>query len=88
MPSREPEAPQPLPAPKNPKPVVEEKPKPKKKAPAPARPKAYQVQEGDTLSSIAQKLYGDPNRWRDIYKANQDEIERGAIAPGQILTIP
>jgi hypothetical protein len=30
----------------------------------------YRVVEGDTLISIANKYYGDPTKWKDIYLAN------------------
>jgi nucleoid-associated protein YgaU len=30
----------------------------------------YLVQPGDTLGNIAQRLYGDFNRWIDLYTAN------------------
>ncbi len=65
---------------------------PKKKEPAvkkeEARPKSYTVLPGDTLNSIAEKIYGDSKRWKEIYNANKDKVERGAVNPGQILTIP
>jgi hypothetical protein len=31
----------------------------------------YRVIEGDTLVSIANKFYGNPTKWEDIYKANR-----------------
>lgn len=54
----------------------------------PARPKTYTVQPGDTLSSIAEKIYGNSKRWKEIYTANKDKVERGSVAPGQVLAIP
>ena len=54
----------------------------------PERPKTYTVLQGDTLKSIAQKIYGDPGRWKEIYNANKDKVERGSVAPDQVLTIP
>jgi len=49
----------------------------------------YVVQSGDTLRSIAQKVWGDPSRWIEIYKANEDRILRGGdVTQGQILVIP
>jgi len=50
--------------------------------------KTYTVQPGDTLNSIAQTVYGDQKRWKDIYNANKDKIERGTVNAGQVLTIP
>ncbi|MCU0568851.1 MAG: LysM peptidoglycan-binding domain-containing protein [Oculatellaceae cyanobacterium Prado106] len=34
----------------------------------------YTVQVGDTLSSIAQRFYGNKERWHDIYEANRSVI--------------
>ncbi|MEV0196939.1 hypothetical protein [Nonomuraea sp. NPDC050691] len=43
-----------------------------------------------SLYDIAQKVYGDPERWREIYAANRDLIgpDPGKLKPGQILRIP
>ena len=47
------------------------------------------VKKGDSLSKIAKKVYGDANRWREIYKANKDKIEKPSlIYPKQKLRIP
>lgn len=49
----------------------------------------YTVVPGDTLSEIAQKLYGDLNEWPRIFQANQDQIANpNVIQPGQVLRIP
>jgi len=49
----------------------------------------YVVQKGDTLESIARKVYNDSSKWVDIYKANQKNIGReGEVQEGQILIIP
>lgn len=49
----------------------------------------YEVQPGDTLKSVARKLFGNSERWYDLYYANQDRIGPGGfIAPGQLLVIP
>lgn len=55
----------------------------------PARPQggAYVVQRGDTLSAIAQRAFGDPNRWREIAAANGIDDPR-RLMPGQRLVIP
>jgi len=50
--------------------------------------RTHTVKEGETLPIIAQKYYGDPSRWIDIYKANKDKIPRGKVEPGQELVIP
>jgi len=47
------------------------------------------VQAGDTLSSIATRIYGDPNQYLKIYDANRSVIkDPNALAPGMILVIP
>ena len=49
----------------------------------------YVVKSGDTLSKIAKELYGDANRWREIFEANKDQIENpNLIRPGWELLIP
>ncbi len=50
----------------------------------------YTVQEGDTLSSIAEQFYGDANEWQKIYDANRDVIgdDPDQIAVGIQLAIP
>ena len=49
----------------------------------------YEVRAGDTLRSIAGKLYGDEERWSDLYKENQDRLQRGGDpVPGQRLVVP
>ena len=62
-------------------------------APQPAGPigsgATYVVVNGDSLSKIAQREYGDANRWRAIYEANKDVIkDPDLIYPGQELKIP
>ena len=50
---------------------------------------AYSVAPGDSLSKIAQKIYGDADKWRRIFEANTDQIKNpDLIHPGQILKIP
>ena len=47
------------------------------------------VQSGDTLSSIAQEFYGDPERFRTIFQANRNVLEDpDEILPGQELRSP
>ncbi|QLY32487.1 LysM peptidoglycan-binding domain-containing protein [Nocardia huaxiensis] len=56
---------------------------------APAAPAAqtYTVEPGDTLWAIAERFYGDGNRYQEI--ANASGIDNpDAIQPGQVLTIP
>jgi nucleoid-associated protein YgaU len=60
------------------------------KAPVQAAfPKTVTVQPGDSLSTIAKRVYGDMNKWRLIYKANQDQLkDPNALLVGMKLTIP
>lgn len=51
-------------------------------ASAPASPdiavpqtKLYQVQTGDTLSSIAGRFYGSKDRWRELFELNRDRLD-------------
>jgi nucleoid-associated protein YgaU len=49
----------------------------------------YVVVNGDSLSKIAKREYGDANKWRTIYEANKDVItDPDLIYPGQELKIP
>jgi LysM repeat protein len=49
----------------------------------------YTVRPGDTLSSIAQRFYGNSGDWRLLYQANKSEIPNpNVIYPGQVLNIP
>lgn len=60
-------------------------------APAPASPAAqtYTVVSGDTLSTIASKVYNDRQAWRKIYEANRGVLGGSeSVRPGQVLVIP
>jgi nucleoid-associated protein YgaU len=50
----------------------------------------YVVKPGDTLRSIAQAQYGDPEQWPKIYDANKDVIggDPDALKAGTTLQIP
>jgi hypothetical protein len=51
--------------------------------------KAYVVVEGDSLSKIARREYGDASKWPTIYEANKEVItDPDLIFPGQELQIP
>ena len=51
--------------------------------------KTYTVQPGDTLAKIAQTVYGDSARWKEIFEANRDQIPNpDLIQVGQELIIP
>jgi nucleoid-associated protein YgaU len=50
---------------------------------------SYTVEKGDSLSKIAQKVYGKASLWKKIYEANQDHIkDPDLIYPGQVLRLP
>lgn len=51
--------------------------------------RSYVVVSGDSLSKIAQRVYGDAQEWRKIYDANRDTIQNpDLIHPGQTLRLP
>jgi nucleoid-associated protein YgaU len=51
--------------------------------------RTYTVVAGDSLSKISKKIYGDANRWKEIFQANKDKIKNpDLIYPGQVLKIP
>jgi nucleoid-associated protein YgaU len=84
-----PEAAAPEPAPEV-APAVAEEPAP---APAPPPPppepaaRTYTVASGDTLFAIAERFYGDGNRYQQIADASGIS-NPDLIYPGQVLTIP
>lgn len=52
-------------------------------------PETVTVQSGDSLSIIAQRVYGDPGKWTLIYDANRDVLESpDLLLVGMELTIP
>ncbi len=56
---------------------------------ASARPRVYTVQLGDTLSKIAQKMYGDGMKSERIFQANRGKLKsENALRAGQTLIIP
>jgi LysM repeat protein len=49
----------------------------------------YTVQAGDTLSTIAQKFYGNPARWTWLFDANRPVIKNpDVILAGEVLSVP
>ena len=49
----------------------------------------YTVRRGDTLSSIAQRYYGDAADWSGLYQANRSVVQNpDVIYPGQVLDVP
>jgi nucleoid-associated protein YgaU len=58
--------------------------------PAPPGTRSYTIHAGDTLSSIAQRFYGNPDLWRTLYDANRAAIgpNPDRLSAGETLTIP
>jgi tetratricopeptide (TPR) repeat protein len=55
----------------------------------PAKMRHYTVAKGDTLSSISQKVYGTPGRWKDIFTANRQTLPSPSqLTIGQVLNVP
>ena len=48
----------------------------------------YTVEKGDTLWSIAERVYGNGKRWRDIAEANGIEEPSADLKKGQVLVLP
>lgn len=52
----------------------------------------YELQEGDTLESIAEKQLGDAARWEEIYELNREMFDAlgndGTIAAGTKIKLP
>lgn len=49
----------------------------------------YEVRKGDSLSVIAEYVYGDRTLWPRIRDANPDKVKNGdRVKPGDILIIP
>ncbi len=60
-------------------------------APAPEAPaeRTYTVESGDSLSAIAERMYGSAAEWPKIFEANRDQLDNpDLIQPGQTLRIP
>ena len=70
-------------------PIIIQQPPGASAAPAPAQARTYTVEGGDTLSRISVRVYGDPNKWKQIFEANRDQLASpNALRPGQVLRIP
>jgi LysM repeat protein len=51
--------------------------------------RSYTVRPGDTLSLIAQRLYGNPADWQWLYDANKSVVHNpNVIYPGMVLSVP
>lgn len=48
----------------------------------------YLIRPNETLYGIAQRVYGDGNRWRDIVRANPELTNPNILRAGQRLLIP
>jgi nucleoid-associated protein YgaU len=56
---------------------------------APGGTQTYIVQPGDTLSKISKQVYGDANRYMEIFEANRNTLsDPDKIRAGQTLNIP
>jgi tetratricopeptide (TPR) repeat protein len=56
---------------------------------ATATERTYDVQRGDSLSSISTQFYGDAQQWRRIYDANRNVLPNpNSLRDGQRLVIP
>ncbi len=55
-----------------------------------AKPINYQIQSGDTLSTIAKAYYGDAKYWRRLYDANRSVIgaDPARLIVGKTISIP
>jgi nucleoid-associated protein YgaU len=54
-----------------------------------AAPAKYTIKSGDTLSSIAKRVYQNPDFWPALYWANHSQIRyANVIQVGQVLTVP
>ncbi|MDD4888824.1 MAG: LysM peptidoglycan-binding domain-containing protein [Phycisphaerae bacterium] len=73
------------PAPAGPAPLLV----PVRPGPGTAAMKAYQVKDGDTLSSIAAAQMGGRGQWRALFEANKDVISSpDSLAVGMTIKIP
>lgn len=50
--------------------------------------KTYVVKPGDSLSSIAGKILGDPMRWKEIWNINSNITDPNKISIGQSINVP
>lgn len=57
-------------------------------APEAAKVEFYEIESGDTLSKIAERFLGDPQRYQEIFDANREVIkDADLIYPGQKIRI-
>jgi phage tail protein X len=56
---------------------------------SPVSGRTYTVQRGDTLSSIAKKVYGSAGEWQKIFEANRNVIpNKNVLSPGVVIVLP
>ena len=48
----------------------------------------YRVRPGDSLWSIAQRVYGNGQYWRMLYYANDEVYNPNLIYAGEVLYLP
>lgn len=52
-----------------------------------AQPSTHRVQSGDTLWSICEKYYGDPNLWPKLWEMNPFVTNPHLLKPGDMITL-
>ncbi len=58
-------------------------------APVAPQTQYYTIESGDTLSKIADRYYGDPQKYKALFEANREVIQDpDKIYPGQKIRIP
>ncbi|MBM3562702.1 MAG: LysM peptidoglycan-binding domain-containing protein [Alphaproteobacteria bacterium] len=67
--------------------VAQDEPHEAQNTSTPAAPQSYTVRRGDTLRSIAKRLYGDEKRWRDIADVNP-ALTPKKLRQGQVIVLP
>ena len=51
--------------------------------------RSYTVQRGDTLASIAERFYGHPADWHELYQVNRSVLhDPNLIYQGKVLNVP
>jgi len=51
--------------------------------------KEYVAKQGDTFWKIAEQVYGDGKKWKNIYSLNKDRVkDPNKLKPGTRLVIP
>lgn len=73
-----------------PAPAVAERTRTEPPAPRPGTRERYTVKPGDNLTRIAERFYGDADKWGVIYSHNRDAIgpDPGRLKAGMTLDIP